>query len=396
LDLTKRQDTKISAGYGHTLAIDANGDLWAWGRNDYGQLGDGTTVNKPSPVQINTGGRMGDAKIVSVSTGTVYSLAMDASGNLWTWGHNEYGQIGDGTTTDRHVPVQVNTEGRMGNSKIVGISAGARFNLAIDTQGRLWAWGENTYGQLGDGTSTHRSIPVQVNDGVKMNGAKVIAASAGNSSGFAIDEFNNLWAWGLNGTSGALGDGTDTNRSIPVQVNADGRMGNGKVKSVSAGSFHALAIDEYDNLWVWGANTYGQLGDGNMGSTRNRNTPFWLNTDGRMGDAKVVGAAGGNTHCLAIDEQGRLWTWGHNVNGELGDGTSGSAANRSLPVHVNTGAAGTINAKIAAIAGGVHSLAIDEYGNYWAWGDNTYGQLGDGTTTQRDRPVKITLGNAEG
>ncbi|MCL2798084.1 MAG: leucine-rich repeat protein, partial [Firmicutes bacterium] len=276
----------VSAGSSHSLAIDGQGNLWAWGRNNSGQLGDGTAAaSKSLPVQVNTSGRMNNAKAVAVAAGNYHSLAIDEHGNLWAWGNNSNGQLGDGTITNRSLSVQVNASGRMNNAKVVAIAAGNSHSLAIDEYGNLWAWGYNSFGQLGDGTAvTSKSLPVQINTSGRMNNAKVTAIAAENSHSLAIDEHGNLWAWGLN-SNGQLGDGTITNRSLPVQINTSGRINNAKVTAVAAGSSHSLAVDEYGNLWAWGINSNGQLGDGTI---TNRSLPVQINTSGRINNAKVV------------------------------------------------------------------------------------------------------------
>ena len=347
--------TQVTAGSNHSLAIDEAGNLWTWGDNVYGQLGDGTTANKTSPVQIKQG-----TKFMQISAGFRYSLAIDEAGNLWTWGYNRNGQLGDGTTTNRTSPVQIKK-----GTKFTQISTGYNHSLAIDSNGNLWAWGNNENGQLGDGTTTDKTSPVQIKQGTKFT-----QVTAGDSHSLAIDESGNLWSWGYNG-QGQLGDGTTTNRTSPVQI----KQGT-KFTQVSAGSNHSLALDESGNLWSWGDNGYGNLG------SKLKNSKEYIQIQNKKVFTQI---SAGSLHSLALDSSGDLWSWGDNRFGQLGDGT---LEKRTSPVQIKQGT----KFKQIATNSENHGLAIDGDGNLWAWGNNENGQLGDGTTTNRTSPVQIKKG----
>jgi len=330
---------RLAAGNNHSLAIKTDGTLWAWGYNDRGQLGDGTSTNRSTPVQVLT-------EVAAVAAGEEHSLAIKTDGSLWAWGSNLGGKLGDGTRTDRWTPVQVLTD-------VAAVAAGVYHTLAIKTDGSLWAWGSNSYGQLGDGIRTLRSsTPIQVLTGVA-------AVAAGGRHTLALKTDGSLWAWGANW--GQLGDGTQTDRWTPVQVLTG-------VAAVTAGYSHTLALKTDGSLWAWGSNDWGQLGDG---TGTDRLTPVQVLTG-------VAAMAADYLHSLAIKTDGSLWAWGANF-GQLGDGTG---TNRWTPVQVLTGVA-------AAEAGWFHTLARRTDGSLWAWGSNSYGQLGDGTTTGHPRPVPV-------
>lgn len=195
---------EIAADYVQSLAIDEYGNLWGWGNNEYGQLGIGSTeLYKTTPVQIKDGTRF-----EKICSGQQHSLAIDEDGNLWAWGYNEYGQLGDGTTEDKLTPVQIKV-----GTKFKEIYAELVHSLAIDEYGNLWAWGYNGYGQFGDGTTEDKLTPIQIKDGTKF---KEIAA--GEYHSLAIDEAGNLWTWGYN-ESGQLGNGNiEEYISTPVQI----------------------------------------------------------------------------------------------------------------------------------------------------------------------------------
>ena len=295
-----------------------------------------------------------------VDAGEYHTLAIDMQGNLWSCGNNSYGQLGDGTTEDKTSLVQIKN-----GTKFIKVVGGTNHSLALDESGNLWAWGWNNYGQLGDGTTENKTNPVQIKDGTKF---KEIAGGYGHS--LAIDENGNLWSWGYN-SFGQLGDGTTENKTSPVQIK------NGiQFKEISTGNYHNLALDENGNLWSWGYNSYGQLGDG---TKTNRISPVQVKAETKFKEIsnKIL------NHSLAIDENGNLWSWGYNEDGQLGDGTT---ENKTSPVQIKSGT------KFKQITGGNHSLAIDENGKLWGFGLNCFGQLGDETTINKVSPIQIKKG----
>ena len=231
----------ISALTNHTIATKSDNSLWAWGKNSDGQLGDGTTTNKTTPVKIMD-------NVVSTSAGGRHSLTIKNDGSLWAWGYNSDGQLGDGTTTNKTTPIKI-------MDGVVSTSAGVLHSLAIKNDGSLWAWGYNSDGQLGDGTTTNKTTPVKIMD-------NVVSTSAGLYHSLAIKNDGSLWAWGYN-NCGQLGDGTTTKKNTPVKI-----MDN--VVSTSTGPSHSLAIKNDGSLWAWGYNFNGQLG---VGDTKDRIVP---------------------------------------------------------------------------------------------------------------------------
>ena len=355
---------KVTAGAGYALMIDEEGNLYAVGYNDRGQLGDGTTTNRETPVRIKEGTKFKEV----VTSAYRYTLAIDIEGNLWGWGYNEDGQLGDGTTTNRTTPVKIKD-----GTKFKEIAAGGSESCAIDENGNLWTWGNNIYGQLGDGTKTARLSPMQVKEGTKF---KKIAMAYRQC--YAIDEEGNLWACGKNGTSagGQLGDGTTTIRTTFVVI----KQGT-KFKEIASGSNAncKYAIDEEGNLWGWGRNEQGQLGDG---TTTSRNAPVQIKAGTKFKKIAMCVASDVNVgHSLAIDEDGNLWASGRNT----GDGVLGNNSTVTTVTQVQI-KPGTKFKEIAASRN--NSYAIDEDGNLWAWGNNTYGQLVNGTTTGSKVPIQ--------
>jgi alpha-tubulin suppressor-like RCC1 family protein len=246
--------------------------VWAWGENISGQLGDGTTANLSTPVQVS-----GLSGLQAIAAGGAHSLALKADGTVWAWGDNSYDQLGDGTTfIDRNTPAQVSSL-----SGVKAIAAGGAYSLALKADGTVWAWGEIISGQLGDGTTANRSTPVQVSG---LSGVKAIAA--GDVHSLALKADGTVWAWGDN-SHDQLGDGTTTNRNTPVQVSSLSG-----VKAIAAGRVHSLALKEAGTVWAWGDNSYDQLG---RGTTIRRGTPVLVS-----GLSGVKAIAAGYNHSLAL------------------------------------------------------------------------------------------------
>jgi alpha-tubulin suppressor-like RCC1 family protein len=353
--LGREAQPTIAGGDLYSLAICADGSLWAWGNNSYGELGDGTTINRSTALRIGTG-----TDWVAVSAGGPASLALKSDGSLWAWGRNEYGQLGDGTTTDRHVPTRIGAA-----NDWVAVHVGGYFSLALKSNGSLWAWGSNAYGQLGDGTTTDRHVPTRIGTDTHW-----VRMAAGFGHVLALKSDGSLWAWGWN-SAGKLGDGTTTDRLVPT------RIGTGTDwVTVAAGYTHSMAIKSDSTLWAWGWNPAGELGDG---TTSTRLVPTKI---GRAG-SNWSAISAGYGHSLALKSDGSLYAWGYNKHGELGDGTNTS---RRLPTRIGTGTNGA-----AISAGKLHSLCLWNAGLLWSSGNNQNGELGDGTFIDKWSFVQVII-----
>ena len=342
----------IATGDDFTVVLYDDGSLWTWGLNGHGQLGDGTTTNRNIPVQFGN-----DKDWVAISAGSNHTVAMKENGSLWAWGKNDYGQLGNGAWTNSSIPVQIGTDRNW-----VAISAGGQHTMALKANGSLWAWGLNDHGQLGNGTNTNRNTPVQI--GTDTNWA---AISGGGVHSAALKSDGSLWLWGQN-DYGQLGNGTYTSRNTPVQLGTDRDW-----VEVSAAGERTMALKANGSLWAWGANWDGQIGDGTYMS---RSTPVQVGTD-RNWDT----ISAGGYHTAALKTDGSLWVWGGNQQGQLGNGTNAGSA---IPVRL-----GTDRDWLDVSAGHRHTVALKADGSLWTWGWNTSGQLGDGSLADRKVPVKI-------
>jgi alpha-tubulin suppressor-like RCC1 family protein len=200
----------IAAGFSHSLALKSDGTVWAWGDNNSGQLGDGTTSDRNAPVQVsgltNVGFVVGSSA-PPIACGSNHCVARRRDGTVWAWGNNNGGQLGNGTLVDRLAPVQA-----MGLTGVTSVAAGQSSSMALAAGGSIWVWGDNSSGQLGDGTVTSRPMPVQLS-GL----SNFTALSAGDYHALALRNDNTVWVWGF-GEYGQLGDNSPTFRPAPVSV----------------------------------------------------------------------------------------------------------------------------------------------------------------------------------
>ena len=337
----------------------------AWGDNDQGELGNGTTTSSSTPVYA----RLPASQRITTLRSGAFSLAVSASGRLYAWGANASGQLGDGTTTDRHKPERISLPAGV---RLTTARAGGEFTLALTTGGKLLAWGFNADGQLGTGSTANHHKPVWVK---LPRGVKIKAISAGYNSALALTSTGRVLSWGA-GLDGQLGDGTGNSRHVPGYVRLPRHT---KITSIAAGNGDGYAVTTAGRLLAWGFNLYGELGDGTV---TGRLTPVFTRLPAGV---KVVAAVPGLIHALALTSGHKVLAFGSNSNGQLG---TGSVVNHRKPVWVRL-PAGT---KVSALAAGqFFSMALTTGQHILTWGQNNHGQLGDGTTTDRHLPGRVHL-----
>jgi alpha-tubulin suppressor-like RCC1 family protein len=357
------------AGLSHALGLKSDGTAWAWGENGDAQLGDGTFSDRSSPVSVS-----GRHSFESLSAGSGLSMGLKADGSIWAWGSNTDGKLG---IIDPRSP-RLFAPGVLFSSGSVGADASTTptaFSILLRSDGSAWGFGNNSNGKLGDNAGgDSRSSPVSV------VGAHAFASIiAGGSHSIARKSDGTAWAWGF-GTDGSLGQGTTTaSRSSPVSV-----VGAHAFSTVEAGDRFSLALKSDGSAWGWGLNSSGQVGDN---STTSRSSPVSV-----VGAHSFTSASGGQAHVLALKSgDGSAWAWGRSANGALGQGTV--TADRSSPVSVVGGHSFT-----QLSGGGINtaglSLGLKADGSAWSWGQNSVGQLGDNSTTNRSSPVSIVGGHS--
>ena len=374
---------------------------WSISPDKGSQLGnEATTITPPDTSR--------GIRLSQVSGGTDYndgfSLAVASDGNAYAWGSNQYGQLGDGTITRRTTPVRVSKPvGAPTDFTFVQVSAGYWHSLAIGNDGNVYAWGDNTYGQLGNGTTGgYQTTPVRVQTPDRKTYPDLpadftyVQVSGGGNNSLAVGSDGNAYAWGLN-QYGQLGNGTTTNRNTPVRVSkpADTPMDFTYVQ-VSGGAYYSLAVGNDDNVYAWGINQYGQLGN-NTSNTFANPVPMRVRDPANPTDTsqglKAVQVSGGYEHSLALGSDGYAYAWGRNYEGQLGNTASGSTVN-PVPVRVRDPANPTDAIQglkaVQVSAGFQHSLAVDSDGYTYSWGNNQYGELGnDSISTGTYSPVPV-------
>ena len=349
----------LAAGYLHTCALTDTGAVLCWGSNSYGQLGIGSTPWSyvPTPVSGLSSG------VIAITAGNSHTCALTNAGAMLCWGQNTYGQLGDSTTTNSTVPKPVSGL----SSGVTAITAGRQHTCAITSAAAMECWGSNTYGQLGDGTTTQSTVPVPVSD----LGLGIIALAAGVYHTCAVTNTGAAKCWGGN-SNGQLGDGTTTPSTTPVPVSG---LSSGMI-GIGAGYNRTCARTSVGTVLCWGSNLFGQSGIGTTSDVEV--TPAMVS-----GLSGAVAMALGEQHTCAVTIDGTAQCWGYNGAGQLGNGTSGNSA---TPEPVTGLSSGALN-----IAGGYeHTCAVTDAGAVQCWGNNVHGQLGNGTTTLSTTPVPVS------
>ena len=341
--------TQIAAGDSHSAAVTKDGDLYMWGTNGSGQLGIQSNVASNIPVKVNnSSSTLPEKSVKYVALGTYHSAAITKYGSLYMWGYNNYGQLGNGSTTNSYTPVKI-------MENVAAVSLGDYHSAAITKDGSLYMWGENSDGQLGNGSTTNRSTPVKI-----MENVATVSLGAWHSA--AITKDGSLYMWGYN-NYGQLGNGSTTNSYTPVKI-----MEN--VAAVSLGDYHSAAITKDGSLYMWGENSDGQLGNG---TTNNLTRPQRIAVN--VQSVELYGS-----YTTAISKDGGLYTWGYNLNGRLGNGTT---TNSYTPIKIMS--------NVVSSAGGSHTIALKKDGTVYTWGTNVYGQLGNGNNSNQTSPVAIKI-----
>ena len=385
---------KVSNGSYHSFGLTSDGRIYAWGRNTSGELGIGTTLARSNvPIAVKTTGTPMDGKVVKqVEGGGRYegshSIALASDGTVYTWGFNQYGQLGDNTTTNSRSPIAVQVAGTpLAGKTIVQIAAGADHSLALDSGGALYAWGSNAYGQLGNGTTTNSSVPVAVKiAGTPLAGKTIVQIAAGANHNMVLTSDGAVYTWGWN-YHGQLGNNTKTNSNTIVAVQTIGTpLAGKKIVKIAAGQGHSLALTDDGMVYAWGRNDTGQLGNN---ATTDAMLPVAVTVTGTpMSNKTIVEIASGARHSLAIDSSGKVYAWGHNGSGQLGNN---STVNALTPVAVQAPA----DKNIIQVSGsgwlGASSSALTSNGAVYSWGRGFDGQLGDGTNNDSSVPVITTI-----
>lgn len=356
--------TRLAGAFDASVALAAYGGLYAWGEADNGVPGNDARADVLTPARV--GGITG---VATVSASALHAAAITGAGSLYLWGANNYGQLGDATITESRVPRALPGFGPgTARGPVVDVAAGSYHTIAATADGRVWTWGANPYGQLGNGTSSGIGPNPVAFEVVGLTSISKVAASLGASA--ALDRLGRLWVWGY--TGGGLGVNQVFLLPTPVPLPAP-------AVDVALGANFAVVLLNDGRVVTWGQNGVGQLGSGDR---VDRYAPAVVN----LRDA-AVGISAGQSHVLVLLADGTVMSWGSNQDGQLGDGTN---QGRTTPVTVSA----PLPATVRAIAAGTrHSLALDVSGRVWAWGNNRAGQLGLGSAGSTAQTVPASIPN---
>ncbi|MDB6015654.1 MAG: rcc [Pedosphaera sp.] len=364
-----------------TIILKSDGTVWTWGSNVGGKLGigDPTTNRVLTPVEVHGIGGVDYLNSISaIMGGEAHNVALRSDGTVWSWGQNFLGMLGDGTTNNAALPVQVGLGSVPPLTTVTKLGGRTYWNLAVKSDGSMWAWGMNSSGQMGNGTISNSVLtPVMVSNsqpgGVVNNPLQV---SCGYTYGVALLTNGTVWTWGTGG-NGELGNGTTGHSYTPVQV-----TGLSNVIATSSGWKHTLALKSDGTVWAWGKNLSGELGDG---TTINQSNAVQV-----LNVSNIVAVSGGDYNSVALRADGTVWKWGLNDVGELGIGGA-DATPHPLAVQVTTDVFGAGFSNVVKIANrDYHNLALKADGSVWMWGANDQGQCGVGTTNDVYRPAPVT------
>jgi len=365
---------------------------FAWGWGLAGGLGNGSTSDQHTAAAVDTSGVLSGKTVTAIATSGYHTLAVTSDGKIYGWGENSRGELGDGTSTRRTSPVAVDMSGALSGKTVVAVAASSMLSVALTSDGLVFTWGDNLYGELGAGssfTSSSSNVPVAVDTSGVLSGKTVASIAAGTLFVAALTTTGEVFTWGSNGR-GQLGDGAMfTNRSSPVAVVTSGVLSGKTVVRISA-SDHCLAVTSDGGAYAWGDNDEGQLG--NL-STAHKDTPVAVYTGGVLSGKFITDAAAGSHHSVLLSSSGEVFTCGHALKGALGDGIT-SAIYMIYPVAVDT--TGVLSGKVVTqIAAGYRmAMALTSDAEVYTWGYNSHGQLGDGTTTDRTSPVAVDMSGA--
>eukprot|EP00277_Geminigera_cryophila_P002326 CAMPEP_0179427482 /NCGR_PEP_ID=MMETSP0799-20121207/13417_1 /TAXON_ID=46947 /ORGANISM="Geminigera cryophila, Strain CCMP2564" /LENGTH=482 /DNA_ID=CAMNT_0021202547 /DNA_START=278 /DNA_END=1726 /DNA_ORIENTATION=+ len=349
----------IACGESFTAMVSRQGDLWAFGRGDRGQLGLSNDADELLPALVGGADEVFDGKaVVMVAAGHRHAACVTAKGMLWSWGKGAHGQLGQGERELRQRPARICKE-VYGGSPAVMVACGAEHTVVLTAVGCLWSCGWGFFGQLGHGDTADKLVMTLVGE-EGFRGAQIVMVAAGGYHNVALGAEGGVWTWGA-GDSGQLGHNNQETRLVPTLL-AGEALGGSAVVLVAAGGMHTVALTIEGELWTWGWGLYGQLG---LGDEVTRLAPTLVEVEAAFGGSQVLMAACGDAHTLAVTKDGALWTFGEGRNGALGHNDH---TNRLMPKRIKAQHFGNASI-VSAAAGQSHSAAVTGVGALYTWGE---------------------------
>jgi uncharacterized repeat protein (TIGR02543 family) len=370
----------LSTGITHSIGKTTNGQVYAFGSNEFGNIGNGTTAFTPThPTLISFTGLQDGETIRDVIAGQFSTFAVTSNGRVYAWGLNSVGQLGDNSTVNKFTPTLISFTDLQDGETIRNVLADEYHSLAVTTNGRVYAWGRNTSGQLGDNTLAAKRIPTLISFTDLQNGETIKNVAAGNAHSLAVTTTGRVYSWGSNST-GQLGKTGIANSQTPTLISFP--VGE-TIRDVLAAGDYSHALTTTGLVYSMGLNDYGQLGDG---TNTNKSTPTLISFTGLQAGETIRNVFAGQYHTLAVTTNGRVYAWGMNFYGELGDGTT---AHKSSPTLISFTGLEDGETVRDVYAGDAHSLAVTTNNRLYAWGYNPFGQHGDKTTVNKLIPTPV-------
>lgn len=369
-----------------TGVLQAAAAPYGWGSNATGMLGDGSNTSRPIAVATDVSGVLSGKTITSIvsSATAAHTLALTSDGKVYAWGENVEGQLGDNSTTSSPYPVAVDMTGALLGKSVVALAAGYQHSLALTSDGGIYAWGSNIAGELGTGSTSDSLVPVAVDASGVLSGKTIVQIQAGWGTSAVLDSNGQVYTWG---SGSALGNSSATASTVPVAVDISGVLSGKVVSKLRVGGFHMLVQTTDGMLFGWGINNRGQIGDGTSGT--NRMSPVAVDVTGVLATKSITDISAGYQHSLALASDGTVYAWGADDLMALGNATTTVQADSPVAVDMT----GVLSGKtVAAISAGTFTgYVLTNDGDLFAWGTNTTGAVGDGTITSRDIPVAVDV-----
>ncbi len=390
VDNTQDQFIKFSTGGSFTLAVLASQKIYAWGNNRWGQLGFGTVIDSVKPIEITKYFHLKpEEKVANIYASFRSSNLLTTEGRLFAWGNNEFGQLGDNSTNNHNIPIEVTSKlGLVYGEKISQMTTGGFHTLLVTSLGRVFSWGYNEYGQLGDGTNIYKNVPVEITKMFNlMNDEEIENLGAGLGHSMLTTSLGRIFTWGNNEYS-QLGDNTSNKRNHPSDISKFiNYKKDEKIKKISLGSLHTFIVTTIGRVFAFGNNDNGQLGDI---ATKTCVKPIDITERfNTLPDEIIINIIAGRNYSLALTSLGRIFSWGNNNNGQLGIASYITGSTGPLEITdkiVNNDEEWIVN--IFSGATSTHSYAVSSNRKIYAWGNNEQGQIGEGTTVEKSLPFE--------
>ena len=388
---TEETVIEVALGTKHSVAITSSGRIFTWGDNEYGQLGNGTMKDSSTPIDITSQFNLNEGEtFTKINMGYYNSSALTSEGRFFTWGYNGNGELGNGWGDHNPTPTDITSKFNLDASETIEIiSVGSHHSAIATSNGRVFAWGDNSTGQLGDGSNSTKSTPIEITKRFNLSrGDKILGLYLNGIHSTAVSSEGRVFTWGAN-LVGQLGNGTTKDKNKPVEItNLFNLSPEEKIVTLNSGFGHLSAISSNNKIFVWGNNSYGSLG---IGTLANQLSPLEITDYFDLTEDETVNCLSlGADYTIALTSANRLFSWGKNTTGQLGDRTT---TDKLIPSEISDQFALASGETIARVSSSYwHSAVLTTKGRLFIWGGNDDGQLGIGKKTSfQSTPTEIVI-----